>query len=141
MQTKIDAFCSYEDSNARHDGHGRSSVVTHLKKLKIHIGKICDHLTKQIKIFPMKTHTALEVAERCLEYCLMFGIPDVVLTDQGSNFTSKVIEILWERLDLHTLRTTAYHPKQTVSSNDLTEQLKPAFTISLNKNFTNTIHE
>ena len=27
----------------------------------------------------------------------------------GSNFTSQVIENLWERLDVHTLRTTAYH--------------------------------
>ena len=41
----------------------------------------------------MKTQTALEVAEKC------------------PNFTSQVIESLWERLDVHTLRTTAYHPQ------------------------------
>ena len=33
--------------------------------------------------FLMKTQTALEVAEICLEYCLTFGIPEAVLTDQG----------------------------------------------------------
>ena len=58
--------------------------------------------------FLMKTQTALEVAEICLEYCLTFGIPEAVLTDQGSNFTSQVIECLWERLDAHTLRALAY---------------------------------
>ena len=72
---------------------------------------ICDHFTKHIKVFPMKTMTALEVAERCLEYCLTFGIPESVLTDQGSNFTSQVIENLLKRLDVHILRATAYHPQ------------------------------
>ena len=70
---------------------------------------ICDLFTKYIKVFPMKTQTALEVVERCLEYCPTFGIPESELTDQGSNFTSQFIESLCERLDLHTLRTTAYH--------------------------------
>ena len=59
----------------------------------------------------MKTQTALEVAAKCLDYCLTFGIRESVLTDQGSNFTSQIIESLWERLDVHTLRTTAYHPQ------------------------------
>ena len=59
----------------------------------------------------MKTQTDVEVAESCLEYRLTFGIPEAVLTDQGSNFTSQVIESMWERLDVHTLRTTAYHPQ------------------------------
>ena len=72
---------------------------------------ICDHLTNHIKVFPMKTQTALEVAERCLEYCLTFGITEAVLTDQGSSFTSQVIKSLWERLDVHTLRATAYYPQ------------------------------
>ena len=72
---------------------------------------ICDHFTKHIKVFQMKTMTAIEVVGRCLDYCLTFGIPESVLTDQGTNFTIQVIESLWERLDLHTLRTTAYHPQ------------------------------
>ena len=72
---------------------------------------ICDHFTKHIKVFPMKTMAAIEVSERCLDYCLTFGIPESVLTDQGSNFTTQVIESLWERLDVLTLCTTAYHPQ------------------------------
>ena len=32
-------------------------------------------------------------------------------TDQGTNFTSQVVESLWELLDVHALRTTAYHPQ------------------------------
>ena len=63
---------------------------------------------------------AIEVAEKCLEYCLTFGIPEPVLTDQGSNFTSQVIESLWGRLDVHTLRTTAYYPQ----TDGITERFK-----------------
>ena len=55
---------------------------------------ICDHFTKHIKVFPMKTQIVLKVAERCLKYCLTFGIPEAVLTDQGSNLTSQVIKSL-----------------------------------------------
>ena len=36
---------------------------------------------------------------------------EAVLTHQESNFTSLVIESLWDCLDVHTLRTTAYHPQ------------------------------
>ena len=42
---------------------------------------------------------------------MIFGIPESVLTDQGTNFTSQVAESLWELLDVHTLRTTAYQPQ------------------------------
>ena len=59
----------------------------------------------------MKGQTAKEVAEKCMEYCMTFGIPEAILTDQGTNFTSQVVESLWEMLDVHTLRTTAYHPQ------------------------------
>ena len=55
--------------------------------------------------------TAKEVAEKCLEYCMIFGIPEAILTDQGTDFTSQVVESMWELLDVHKLRTTAYHPQ------------------------------
>ena len=72
---------------------------------------ICDHFTKFTKTYAMRGQTAEEVAEKCVDFCLTFGIPEAVLTDRGTNFTSQVIESLWERLDVHTLRTTAYHPQ------------------------------
>ena len=90
---------------------------------------ICDHFTKHIKVFPMKTQTALEVAEKCLDYCLTFGIPESVLTDQGSNFTSQIVESLWERLDVHTLRTTAYHPQ----TDGITERFNRTIKTMLNQ--------
>ena len=100
-----------------------------LKEGHKHILAICDHFTKHIKVFLKKTQTALEVAEKCLEYCLTFGIPESELTDQGSNFTSKVIEILWGLLDAHTLRTTAYHPQ----TDGITERINKTIKTMLTK--------
>ena len=72
---------------------------------------ICDHFTKFVQAYALRGMTAEEVAEDAIKYCLIFGIPEAVLTDRGTNFTSQLIESLWERLDVHTLRTTAYHPQ------------------------------
>ena len=41
-----------------------------------------------------ETPRAKEVAEKCLEYFMIFVIPEAVHTDQGTKFTSKVIESL-----------------------------------------------
>ena len=72
---------------------------------------ICDHFTKFVQAYVLRGMTAEEVAEDAIKYCLIFGIPEAVLTDRGTNFTSQLIESLWERFDVHTLRTTAYHPQ------------------------------
>ena len=42
---------------------------------------------------------------------MSFGIPEAILNDQGTNFTSQVVESLWELLNVHALRTTANHPQ------------------------------
>ena len=55
---------------------------------------ICDNFTKHVKVFSMKGQTAKEVAEKCLEYSMIFGVPEAVLTDQGTYFTSHVVESL-----------------------------------------------
>ena len=94
---------------------------------------ICDHFAKHIKVFPMKTQIALEVAEKCMDYCLTFGIPESVLTVQGSNFTNQVIESLCERLDVHTLRTAAYHPQ--------TDGITVHFNRTIKKMLTQFVHE
>ena len=81
LQAKTGAVGSIKNSNARQmDMEG---LLQTTKEGHKHILAICDHFTKHIKIFTMKTQTALEVAEKCLEYCLTFGIPESVLTDQG----------------------------------------------------------
>ena len=75
-----------------------------------YILEICDQFTKYTKTYAMKGQTAEEVSEKYVDFCLNYGIPEAVLIDRGTNFTCQVIESLWEWLDFHTLRTTAFHP-------------------------------
>ena len=88
---------------------------------------MCDHFTKHVKVFSMKGPTAKEVAEKCMEYCMTFGIPEAILTDRGTNFRSQVIESLWELLDVLTLCTTAYHPQ----ADGITERFNRTIKIKL----------
>ena len=66
---------------------------------------ICDYFTKFVLAYALQGMTA----EDAIKYCLIFGIPEAVLTHRGTNFTSQLIESLCVRFDVHTLRTTAYH--------------------------------
>lgn len=52
---------------------------------------ICDYGTRYPEAFPLKTTTSVDVAEALLEMFARTGIPDEILTDRGSNFTSVVI--------------------------------------------------
>ena len=76
-----------------------------------HILVICDHFTKYVEFFATKTVTALETAKKLVEYISRHGCPESILSDQGKNFQSELITELWELLDVHQLKTTAYHPQ------------------------------
>lgn len=39
------------------------------------------------------------------------GIPEEILTDQGSNFTSQLLMELYKMLHVHPMRTSPYHPQ------------------------------
>lgn len=39
------------------------------------------------------------------------GIPDEIITDQGTNFMSRVIKHFHQQLGIKALRTTPYHPQ------------------------------
>ena len=108
LRTKTDALCTIT---------GTLSIITmdiagplpETPRGNKYILAICDHSTKYNKTYAMKDQTTEEVSEKCVEFCLTYGIPEAVLTDRGTNFTSQVIENLWERVNVHTLHTTANH--------------------------------
>ena len=40
------------------------------------------------------------------------GVPREILTDQGTNFTSKFLKVIYHLLHVHPIRTTPYHPQR-----------------------------
>jgi transposase InsO family protein len=60
----------------------------------------------------MLNQTAEEVTLTFLRHIvLLYGIPQFIVTDQGTQFMSDLFKRLCKLLKLHKLNTTAYHPE------------------------------
>jgi len=71
-----------------------------------------DDLTKFVVAEPIPMQGA-ETAARAFvrNIVLKFGIPEVVLTDQGSNFLSQLFQNTCKLLRIKRIHTTAFHPE------------------------------
>ena len=72
---------------------------------------VCDYATRFPEAIPMKSVDAEHVAEELLTLFSRVGVPEEILTDQGSNFTSQLLTELYRMLHVHAIRTTPYHPQ------------------------------
>ena len=73
---------------------------------------ITDHFTRHAMAFVTPDQKARTVAEVLWEsYFSVFGIPDNMITDQGKNFTSEVIQTLMDIFGIKKVQTSAYHPE------------------------------
>ena len=75
------------------------------KKGNKYILVICDHFTKWVEVYAMKTITAAEVAKKLMKTICQHGIMEQILTDQGTNFQAELMKELYELLDVHQTRT------------------------------------
>ena len=73
---------------------------------------ITDHFTRNAQAFPSKTQTALATAKLLWNnFILHYGFPSKIITDQGRNFESELIENLCRVAEVQKLRTSPYHPQ------------------------------
>jgi Integrase core domain. len=71
-----------------------------------------DDLAKFVVAEPIPTQEAETVERECVHnIVLKFGIPEVVLTDQGSNFSSELFQKTCKLLRIKRTQTTAFHPE------------------------------
>jgi hypothetical protein len=73
---------------------------------------ITDHFTRYAQAFHTSSQTAY-VTAKCLwdNYFSYYGFPDKILSDQGANFESELIQHLCNLAGVKKLRTTPYHPQ------------------------------
>lgn len=81
-----------------------------LQKFK-YILTLQDDLTKFSCAYPMITCTTDEVARSLVHFFSLFGFPKMLLTDQGTTFTSDLFKELTEILKIKKLFSTPYHPQ------------------------------
>lgn len=77
-----------------------------------YILSIQDTLTKYVQFFPLKTKKSSEIIENLINgYILKYGFPEIILTDQGQEFNSKLMKDFEESFDIQGITTTSYHPQ------------------------------
>ena len=75
----------------------------------LYILVIGEYLTKYIITVPLFDQTADSVARAFVNnVVLLHGVPEKVLTDQGGNFQSNLMDVLYKQFGIERLRTSAY---------------------------------
>ena len=67
--------------------------------------------TRWPEAVPLRSVTAKSVADGLWEIFSRTGIPEVMLTDQGSQFTGRVVKCLCDWMGIARIRTSPYHPQ------------------------------
>ena len=60
---------------------------------------------------PLRSIEAERIAEELIKIFSRVGIPKEILTDQGSNFTSRLLAEVYRMLHIQAIRTSPYHPQ------------------------------
>ena len=72
---------------------------------------VCDYATRYPEAIAMPSTEAPRVARELVKLFSHVGIPDEILTDQGANFMSTLLEEMYQLLHIKKIRTTPYHPQ------------------------------
>ena len=77
-----------------------------------HVLVISCAFSKWIEIYPLKTITAIEVADLFYRnFICRYGAPDKILTDRGQQFMSKVLQEICNIFQITKLKTSSYRPQ------------------------------
>nr|XP_054591237.1 uncharacterized protein LOC129155100 isoform X2 [Nothobranchius furzeri] len=72
---------------------------------------ITDYATRYPEVFPLKTMKAKAVALSLVQLFSRVGFPREIVTDQGTNFMSTLLQQVYQLLGIKGIRTTPYHPQ------------------------------
>uniref|UniRef100_A0A8C7WTQ9 Gypsy retrotransposon integrase-like protein 1 n=1 Tax=Oryzias sinensis TaxID=183150 RepID=A0A8C7WTQ9_9TELE len=72
---------------------------------------VCDYATRFPEAFPLRTITAPAVMRALIQFFSRGGIPDEILTDQRTNFTSRLMKLFQQQLGITAIKATTYHPQ------------------------------
>ena len=71
-----------------------------------------DYCSKRCEVLAIKDFTALTTVKFLIDnWICRFGVPEKILTDQGTNFEANLFQQLCQALKIEKLRSNAYHPE------------------------------
>ena len=77
---------------------------------QIHLGD-CDYAMRYPKAIPLQSVDAEHIVEEFVKVFLRVGVPKEKLTNQGSNFTSRMLVKVYRLLHIRPIKTSPYHPQ------------------------------
>ena len=78
---------------------------------KRYILVICDYATRYPEAIALRSIDVNAIAGELLSFFARVGVPEEILTDQGTNFTSQLLAEVYRLLKIKPIRTTPYHPQ------------------------------
>ena len=72
---------------------------------------LCDYATWYLEAITLRNVDANTIAEELVKFFSRVGVPEEILTDQGTNFTSQLLAEVYRLLRIKLIRTTPYHPQ------------------------------
>ena len=88
---------------------------------------IIDRTTRWLEAVPLRTADAAACVDAFIScWVARFGVPAIITSDQGRQFTSAVWARLCQLLGVHSITTTAYHPQSNGMIERPHRQLKNA---------------
>ena len=72
---------------------------------------ICDYATRYPEAIALPSTEASRIAKELVSLFSRVGIPEEILTDQGSNFMSVLLQEIYQLLGISRIRTSPYHPQ------------------------------
>ncbi|KAI5615026.1 hypothetical protein C0J50_10925, partial [Silurus asotus] len=72
---------------------------------------ISDYATRYPEAFPLRSITTPKIINALIQLFSRVRIPEEILTDQGTNFTSRLMKQLHRQLGITSIKTSPYHPQ------------------------------
>ena len=86
---------------------------------------VVDHFTRYVQAFVTKNHTAYTTARVLYnDFFSIFGFPQKLLSDQGTEFTRDMIAAMCKLLGIEKIRTTPYYPQTNGSAERVHQTLQ-----------------
>ena len=72
---------------------------------------IIDRATRWTEVFPLRTQSADTCLKHVIQWISRYGLPETIVTDRGTNFTSDLWHDVIENIGVKVQHTTSYNPE------------------------------
>ncbi|KAK8772805.1 hypothetical protein V5799_012661 [Amblyomma americanum] len=104
------------------------------KKGNKYILVVIDNLTKYVRLFPSRDTSAKSVIKSCEDFTLSHGLPERIITDRGTCFTSKAFEEFCKARGIQHVLNSTRHPRANGQVERVNRTLVPTIMTTMDGN-------